>query len=62
MSKTIKERFIGVATTLFIFLIYSFVGQFETKAASEAKYMKIKTEITIIKCHLMPKSCLKKDK
>lgn len=56
-----KDRLLGVVVTLFTsaltFLVYSYVGSFETVAGSESKYLRLDKKITIVLCLLDKKYC-----
>lgn len=62
-NKTIKERLVGTIVTLAVscitFLLYSYVGSFETKAASESKYATLDKKVSIILCLMDKTYCVK---
>lgn len=57
-----KEKIIGVAVTLITYLVYVYVGSFETKAASEKKFFTIDKKLDKVICYLDEETCLVGDK
>ena len=63
MSKQAKDRMMGVVvtilTSLIMFLSYSYMGSFETRASAENKYSRLDKKVSLILCLLDKKHCLK---
>lgn len=53
-----KEKLVGVGVTLLTYLIYTWVGSFETKAASEKKFGIIDSKLDRVICYLDKTKCL----
>jgi hypothetical protein len=64
MSRMAKDRITGVIVTMassaIMFLFYSLVNSFETKADALGKYGNLEKKIDIVICILKPAKCLDK--
>lgn len=56
-----KEKLLGVVVTLITYLVYTWIGSFETKAASEKKFSIIDNKLDRVICYLDNTKCLGKN-
>lgn len=63
MSVHLKDKLIGVVVTMIssaiMFMAYTFIGSFETKASSETKFQILNHKIDIMLCYMDKKYCFK---